>query len=203
VAAGVVAVSREIRWLARELRPGPRRPRRPLAWRVAGWVLRHLPEILAVLLLVRAWQVVANHISPLWTNLLGCATVAAAVGWSRSRWWLLAVVGCLLTRHRLRTALAELRLGSRAGRLPVLLALLPTPVGERVWLCCPVGVAAEDIAEETERLRSACYAREVRVTRDRRCAALVTVEVVRRDPLAAGRPVRSWLGDTFPGGGRG
>lgn len=195
-------MSREVRWLARELRPGPVR-RRPVWWRVVGWVLRHLPEILAIILAIRAWQVCSARIGPLWTNLLGCALAVGAVGWRRSRRWLLAVFGCLLTRHRLRTALAELRLCSRAGRLPILLALLPTPVGERVWLCCPVGVAAEDIAEETERLRSACYARDVRVTRDRRYSALVVLEVVRRDPLASGQPVRCPLPDTFPGGSRG
>jgi hypothetical protein len=170
---------------------------------VVGWVLRHLPEILAVILVIRAWQACSARIGPLWTNLLGCVLVAGAAGWRRSRRWLLAVFGCLLTRHRLRTALAELRLCSRAGRLPVCLALLPTPVGERVWLCCPVGVAAEDIAEETERLRSACYARDVRVARDRRYSALVVLEVVRRDPLASDQPVRCPLGDIDPAAGGG
>lgn len=66
-------------------------------------------------------------------------------------------------------------------------------MGERVWLCCPLWVSAEDIASETDRLRAACFARDVRVTRDRRFSALVLVEVIRRDPLAATSPVTSPL----------
>lgn len=75
--------------------------------------------------------------------------------------------------------------------MPVTLALVPTAVGERVWLCCPLGVSAEDIASETDRLRAACFARDIRITRDRRFSALVIVEVIRRDPLAATTPNES------------
>jgi hypothetical protein len=41
-------------------------------------------------------------------------------------------------------------------------------VGERVWLCCPMGVSADDIAEETDRLCAVCVARDIRVIRNRR-----------------------------------
>jgi len=150
----VVAVSRrEYRALGRELRHGPEVRRRSLLGRLVGWVFRHLPEILLVVLLVRIWQITAEQIGPLWTNVLAAATVVGLVWW-RSRWWLTAVVGCLLTRARLRAAFRELRLSRRSGRLPVTVALLPTAVGERVWLCCPIGVSAEDIADETDRLRA-------------------------------------------------
>ena len=37
---------------------------------------------------------------------------------------------------------------------------------ERVWLCCPRGVSAEDIAEETDRLCGVCVARDIRVIRN-------------------------------------
>ncbi|MGH3993704.1 MAG: hypothetical protein ACRDSN_14735 [Pseudonocardiaceae bacterium] len=185
---------REYRTLGRELRRGPEVKRRSAWGRVAGWVFRHLPEILLVLLLIRIWQVTAERIGPLWTNILTVALVVGLVGWRRSRRWLSAVVGCMVTRARLRAAFAELRLSRRSGRLPVTVALVPTAVGERVWLCCPVGVSAEDIADETDRLRGACFARDVRVTRDRRFSALVVVEVIRRDPLADTTPVTSPLG---------
>jgi hypothetical protein len=75
--------------------------------------------------------------------------------------------------------------------------MAPTPVGERVWLICPVGVSAEDIADETDRIRSACYARDVRVVRDPRWSALVTVEVIRRDPLASGATIPTPLVDVL------
>jgi hypothetical protein len=156
--------------------------------------LRHLPEILLVVLLIRVWQLTAEQIGPLWTNILAVATAVGLVWWRRSRRWLGAIVGCLVTRARLRAALGELRLSRRSGRLPVTLALLPTAVGERVWLCCPLGVSAEDIASETDRLRAACFARDIRITRNHRLSALVIVDVIRRDPLADTTPVTSPLG---------
>lgn len=190
----VVVVRREYRALGRELRYGPVLRRRSLLGRVLGWVLRHLPELLLVVLLIHLWQIAAERIGPLWTDALILAIVVGLVWWRRSRRWLMGVLGCVLTRARLRAAFAELRLSRRSGRLPVTLALVPTAVGERVWLCCPIGVSAEDIADEADRLRAACFAREIRITRDRRFSALVVIEVIRRDPLAATAPIPSPLG---------
>jgi len=186
-------VSREYRALGRELRRGPTLKRGSLVGRVLAWVFRHLPEILLMVLLVRVWQVTAEQIGPLWTNIVTAAIAVGLVWWRRSRRWLSGLLRCMLTRARLRAAFAELRLARRSGRLPVTLAMVPTAVGERVWLCCPIGVCAEDIADETDRLRAACFAREIRITRDRRFSALVVVEVIRRDPLAASAPVPSPL----------
>ncbi len=189
-------MSREYRALGRELRPGQEVRHPSVVGRLVGWVLRHLPEIIVVLLLIHVWQVTAARLGPLWTNILLVALVAGLLGWRRSRRCLAGVVGCMVTRARLRAAFAELRLSRRSGRLPFTVALVPTAVGERVWLCCPLGVSAEDIASETDRLRAACFARDVRVTRDRRFSALVVVEVIRRDPLATTTttPVTSPLG---------
>jgi hypothetical protein len=156
-------MSREYRALGRELRPGPGATRRSLIGRLVGWVFRHLPEILLVLVLVGVWLACSDRIGPLWTSAL---TVAVTVGLV---WW------------------------RRSGRLPFTVALVPTAVGERVWLCCPVGVCAEDIASESDRLRAACFARDVRVTRDRRFSALIVIDVIRRDPLATTVPVTSLL----------
>jgi hypothetical protein len=50
----VVVVRREYRALGRELRYGPVLRRRS----VLGWVLRHLPEILLLVLLIHLW---ADH----------------------------------------------------------------------------------------------------------------------------------------------
>ena len=187
-------MSREYRALGRELRPGQEARHRSVVGRLVGWVLRHLPEIIVVLLLIHAWHVTAARIGPLWTSIFLVAMVVGLLWWRRSRRWLTSVVGCMVTRARLRAAFHELRLSRRSGRLPFTVALVPTAVGERVWLCCPIGVSAEDIASETDRLRAACFARDVRVTRDRRFSALVCVEVIRRDPLAASQPVTSPLG---------
>jgi hypothetical protein len=189
----VVAVSREYRSLGRALQPVVLVPRRGPARRLVGFLFRHLPELVVLALLVHLWRVATDRLSPLWTDLAAVALIGVVVGLPRPRRWLLAVGGCMVTRARLRAAFAELRLCRRSGRTPLVVAMRPTPVGERVWLVCPVGVSAEDIADEVDRLRAACFAREVRVARDRRWSALVVVDVIRRDTLAASVRVGSRL----------
>ena len=194
----MVAVSRDFRWLARELRPAPAR-RRSVVLAVLGWLARYSPEIVAVLGLVWVWAALADFVGG-WSAAVALVAVAGLLAWwPASRRVLAVAIGCEVTRHRLRTALVELRLTSRAGRLPLVLWLAPTPVGERVRLWCRAGMSAEDIADETDHLRSACFAREVRVVRDRRWSSLVTVDVIRRDPLGSGRTVRSPLADATGG----
>lgn len=160
-----------------------------------GAVFRYLPEISAVLGLLWMWTALGDRLGDWLAAVVLVATAGLLVWWPTSRRLLAALLGCTVTRHPLRTAVAELRLASRAGRLPLMLWLAPTPVGERVRLWCRAGVSAEDIADEAERLRAACFARDVRVTRDRRWSSLVVVEVVRRDPLGARRTVPSPLAD--------
>jgi hypothetical protein len=57
----VVVVRREYRALGRELRHGPALRHRSLLGRMVGWVLRHLPEILLLMLLVHLWRITAKH----------------------------------------------------------------------------------------------------------------------------------------------
>jgi len=185
---------REFRGLARELRPQSREQRRSVLVRLIFFGLRHLPEIILIWLVIRGWQTATHRFGSAHTELALGALAIALVGFRRSRRGLLAVGGCVVTRARLRSAFKELRLSRRSGRVPFTLGLRPTSVGERVGLLCPVGVSAEDIADEAERLRAAVFAREVRVTRDRRFSALVLVEVIRRDPLAASETVPSAFG---------
>jgi len=187
-------MSREFRWLARELRPQEQRQRFGLG-AVLGWVLRYLPELSVVAGLVWLWAALASRLGSWPAVIVLAAGAGLLVWWPASRRVLASALGCCLTHHRLRTALVELRLTSRAGRLPLFLWLAPTPVGERVWLWCRAGMSAEDLADETDRLRAACVARDVRVTRNRQLSSLVTLDVIRRDPLGSARPVRSPLAD--------
>jgi hypothetical protein len=166
-----------------------RRPEPSVLGSFAGWVWRHLLELLAVLVVVAVWRRLSGLVGPVWTALLFAVVAGVTFGWPRSRRAVLAGLGCVISRHRLRSALLEVRATTRAGRLPLFLAVLPTPVGERVWLWCRAGVSAEDLEDEIEHLRAACWAREVRVVRDRRWSALVAVDVIRRDTLAARRVI--------------
>ena len=123
--------------------------------------------------------------------------LAAAIGilfglpWSRRfitrRFW------CVLARHRFHRLCWEARLHTRAGRLPVVLWTRPTKVGERLTVWCRAGIAAEDFEQHTGELRAACYARDARVTRNTSWSQLVTIDIIRRDTLAAKHQVGSPL----------
>ena len=60
-------------------------------------------------------------------------------------------------------------------------------------MLCRAGISAEDFQDRTEELRAACYARDARVTRNRRWSHLVTIDIIRRDTLAAGHTITSPL----------
>ena len=49
-------MSREYRSLARALQPQQTHTKRSLLFRLIAFVIRHLPEIIVVWLLIRAWQ---------------------------------------------------------------------------------------------------------------------------------------------------
>ena len=100
---------------------------------------------------------------------------------------------CVLSRHRLQRLCYEARLHTRSGRLPLILWTRPTKVGERAWLLCRAGICAEDFEDNTGEIAAACYAREARVTRNTRWSQLVTIDVIRRDTLAAKASVPSTL----------
>ncbi len=100
---------------------------------------------------------------------------------------------CVLARHRIQRLCYEARLHTRAGRLPLVLWTRPTKVGERARILCRAGICAEDFEAHIGELRAACYAREARVTRNRQWSHLVTIDIIRRDTLAADRHVPSPL----------
>ena len=69
----------------------------------------------------------------------------------------------------------------------------PTRVGERTWVLCRAGICAEDFDAHIGELRAACYARDARVTRNRRWSHLLTIDIIRRDTLAANQLIASPL----------
>jgi hypothetical protein len=83
--------------------------------------------------------------------------------------------------------------GLDSGRLPLIVWTRPTKVGERIHLLCRAGICAEDFEAHIGELRAACGARDARVTRNRRWSQLVTIDVIRRDTLAASQSVSSPL----------
>src|SRR6266540_303425 len=142
--------------------------------------------VLATVVLGPLARLASSH--PLLT-LAALLVPAAVVGLVRPvRNWVSAWAWCLVVRHRLRVCFAEvIRSANRLhpGSLPLILWARPTPAGERVWVWLRPGLDLSDLESKTGKLAVTCWAGEVRVVRaSQRYAALLRVDVARRDPLA-------------------
>ncbi len=83
-----------------------------------------------------------------------------------SRRLVLGRLSCARTRRRLLACMAETRVATSAGRLPLVLQSRITPAGERVTFGLFPGQSAELLDARVEELRAAARARDVTVTRD-------------------------------------
>ena len=159
----------------------------------AGIAWRWRTELATLSALAVAFWRLDTWTTTIWATVIlgGLAVVAFAVPHSRRfitrRFW------CVLARHRLQRLCYEARLHTRNGRLPLILWTRPTKVGERTWVLCRAGICAEDFEAHLGELRAACYARDARVTRNRRWSHLVTIDIIRRDTLAASTTITSPL----------
>jgi hypothetical protein len=129
-------------------------------------------------------------ISFVWALTVLAVAGALLAGISQSRRFLSRRFWCLVTRHRLQRLCWEARLHTRSGRLPLVLWVRPTEVGERTFVWCRAGISLEDFQAHAEDIRAACYARDARVARNPQHSQLVTIDVIRRDTLHATRHVK-------------
>jgi hypothetical protein len=146
------------------------------------------PEITLTVLVVLVPAVLARLTWP-WLALLLVVAVAVTCGVvGPVRRWLSAWSWCLVVRHRLRLCFAQFirsAARTRVGYLPLVLWARPTPAGERVWLWLRPGLDLADLDGRLGALAVACWAGEARVVRvSQRYAAMVRVDLTRRDPLA-------------------
>jgi len=111
------------------------------------------------------------------------------------RSFLLARFWVLFTRHRLQRSFWELRLHTRAGRLPLVIWMTSSLVGSRAWVVLRAGMTFEDFEESAAAFATACGARDCRVTASPRWAWLVFIDVIRRDVLGPSRVIRSPFAD--------
>jgi hypothetical protein len=92
----------------------------------------------------------------------------------------------------------ELRLHTRAGRLPLVPVISTTPVGVRAWVLLRAGLTVEDFEDSAAAFAVACGARDCRVTASPRWSWLIFIDIIRRDALGPARLIRSPLAD-LPG----
>jgi hypothetical protein len=159
----------------------------------AGTAWRWRTELVILALTTAAAWRLALLITLTWAGLALAALVLLALAVPPSRRFITRRFWCVLTRHRLHRLCYEARLHTKAGRLPLVLWTRPTKVGERAFVLCRAGICAQDFADNAPQLAAACFAREARVTANPRWSHLVTIDIVRRDTLAASQSVPSPL----------
>jgi len=164
----------------------------------AGVTWRWRTELATLTAGTAATAALTHAVTLTWAGIILGSGVLALLAIPPSRRFVTRRCWCVLARHRIQKLCFEARLHTRAGRLPLVLWTRPTKVGERAWVLCRAGICAEDFEDHIEELRAACFAREARVTRNRRWSHLVTIDIIRRDTLAATQQVPSPLMGTQP-----
>jgi hypothetical protein len=160
---------------------------------VVGLIWRWRAELTTLAIVLAAFFWLWIQITLIWDGVALAAFAAVTFGEPHSRRFTIRRFWCVVTRHRFHRVCWEARLHTRSGRLPWVLWIRPTKVGERLHVWCLAGISAEDFTKSTDAIRSACYARDARVTRNPRWSHIVTIDIIRRDTLAAKSKVSSPL----------
>ena len=150
----------------------------------AGVLWRFRTELTTLAVVGAGYAALARlaHLIPAALITGGLILTLAALPWSRR--FLIRRAWCVLSRHRIQKVCFETRLHTRSGRLPLVLRIHPTEVGDRALIWCRAGICFEDFEAHTGEIAAACYARTARVERSKRWAQIVAVHIVRRDTLA-------------------
>jgi hypothetical protein len=159
----------------------------------AGTLFRFRTELATLAATTTGGWELARAVTLTWAAVIltVTATVIMALPWTRR--FIVRRAWCVLSRHRIQKVCYETRMHTRSGRLPLVLRIYPTQVGERALIWCRAGICAADFAAHAEEIAAACYARQARVEGDKRWAQLVNLDVVRRDTLAAHQVIPSGI----------
>jgi hypothetical protein len=148
-----------------------------------AWPWRRELSIVAGLLVL--WHLLDLLHSPALALVLFLSLLAGATAWPRARNAVLDWLRCGRTRRLLLAGLAQSRTANLDGDLPRVTSIRSTPVGERLTLRLRPGQSYELLDGRVDQLRAAVRSTDVRLTLDPTRADRVTVDVVRRDALAA------------------
>jgi hypothetical protein len=164
----------------------------------AGTLFRFRTELATLAVTtIGGWEL-AKALTVTWAVaiLMTTATVVTALPWPRR--FAIRRAWCVLSRHRIQRVCFETRMHTRSGRLPLVLRISPTQVGERALIWCRAGICVSDFEAHTGEIAAACYARQARVKGNKRWAQLVTVDVVRHDTLGAHQVIPSGIARLSP-----
>jgi hypothetical protein len=161
----------------------------------AGTIWRFRTEAATLVATASAAWALAIKLTVVWMAVIltASALITLTLPWTRRfvtrRAW------CVLSRHRIQRVCFETRMHTRSGRLPLVLRITPTQVGERALIWCRAGICAEDFEAHAPEIAAACYARQARVEGNKRWAQLVHLDIVRYDTLAPHHVIQSGLAD--------
>jgi hypothetical protein len=166
--------------------------------RVVGWIIRYRAELSCIAVLVTAALILRGQVGPDWATLILVGVAAIVFAIPASRRYVTRRVWCVHSRHRARSCFLQTRTMTYDGRLPFLYWSRPSPVGDRVRVWLPAGLAVKDIDNVCDELATACWARSARVEASRRFSQLGVIEIVRRDPLGAADVITPAVLDGMP-----
>ena len=164
----------------------------------AGTLFRFRTELAALTAVTAGGWELAKAITLTWAvvTFMVTAAVITVLPWTRR--FVIRRAWCVLSRHRIQKVCYETRMHTRSGRLPLVLRIYPTKVGERALIWCRAGICAADFEAHTPEIAAACYARQARVEGNKRWAQLVQVDIVRRDTLASHHVIPSGIARMSP-----
>ncbi|MEV4009603.1 hypothetical protein AB0J35_03815 [Nonomuraea angiospora] len=170
-------------------------------WPVLRAIWWWLPELSLVLSLIGIWAYLQDQTNPIITGIV-YATIITTVGLIPAvRHYTLALLWCLIVRHRLRTCFNAFLPADRHGHLPFIGLAKPILAGERVWVWLRPGLSLEQIEHRLDRIAVACWAASVTVTKARTSnAATIYLDIKRRDVQGgmAGSPLTDDLPTDIP-----
>jgi len=164
----------------------------------AGVIWRFRTEVTVLMTGTAGVWELAKAVTTAWLMVILILSATAVTVVPQARRFITRRAWCVLFRHRIQKVCFETRMHTRSGRLPLVLRIHPTQVGERALIWCRAGICAADFEAHTPEIAAACYARQARVEGNRRWAQLVQLDIVRRDTLGAHHVIPSGLADTPP-----
>ena len=151
----------------------------------AGVIWRFRTEVMVLVTGTAGIWELAKAVTTAWLMVILIMTGTAVTVLPQVRRFITRRAWCVLSRHRIQKVCFETRMHTRSGRLPLVLRIRPTKVGERALIWCRAGICAADFEAHTPEIAAACYARQARVEGNKRWAQLLYLDIVRRDTLAA------------------
>jgi hypothetical protein len=169
----------------------------------AGVLWRFRTEMTACLVAAAGIWELDKAVAATWTVVILASSMTVITVLPPARQQVIRRMCCVLSRHRIHRVCFETRMHTRSGRLPLVLRIFPTQVGERAIIWCRAGICAEDFELNAAEIAAACYARQARIEGHRRWTQIVILDIVRRDTLAPGYVIASGLPTRqAPGGGQ-